>query len=70
MPGKPIRDGGAPLGPLVAAFLLGGLLAVAGVRRGACRVDGGGGLLEAVVSSPAAGIGCGISRKISASGPS
>ena len=46
VPGTPIRDGGAPLGPLVAAFLLGGLLAVAGVRKGARRIDGNGALLR------------------------
>ena len=43
--GHPLRDGGVPFGPLVAAFLLGCVVAAAGIRRSARRIGGNGAVL-------------------------
>ena len=42
---RAIREGGTPFGPLLAAFLLGCLVAAAGIRRSARRIDGDGAVL-------------------------
>lgn len=43
---QPIGDGAVPLGPVLAAFVLGCVLAVAGARKGARRIACDGGVLR------------------------